>query len=256
MSYITAGLAIAGAASQAIGAFSKQQGIQQNNAAQGQIFLADLAREADRAREANEIAKWYGGASEGVFNNTLATAGPNAYVAARDRNQADRVATGTALLAGAEAPTNATALAPDASGATKQDQAYRMAEAIDRAQKFMRTGARISSFGDASTETGFNLARGQQDQSDIGLTGKLRQRLNAATHTPLVSSSALYGLAGQAGQSAWDTGSMIQAGGNILSAVGSSGAAKGAWDGLFRGPVGATGPQQPGALWGFLPSFK
>jgi hypothetical protein len=257
---LSAGAAVAGAAATVYSTMKKGEGVAQNDQAKDAITAAQIARLRDYNRKANEIALWYNDQSGGQFNDTLSKTDPNFQAGVRAKSEAERAKAGVDAITAAPAPKNYSDFASDSTGAVKSENARQLVKALDLGTARAKTGAKINSYGDAALETGINLGRGAEGQGEINRVATLRNRLNSTSHQPVLSSEAEYGLASGVGSDAFNTGNLIQAGGNVLSAAGAYGLPQDAWNGLFQGPVpsakatgaAAWGPQQPGLFYGLF----
>ena len=246
-------MAGAGIAGNVIGALTKQSGVQQNNAAMQQIMADQLARIHDYDAQAAANAQWYNGATQGIWNNTLSGSLPGAQATDRASAEATRTNAGNAILDTATPAANYSDHVPDPTGATGKENARQLAKYMSLNRSRAAAGAQVNSYGDALLNTGINIGRGQQQQGFTNQVGQLRTRLNQETHVPVLSDQAKAQLAGNTGSGAFDTGNLIQAGGQVLGAAGSYGVPQSIWSGLFQGGVGADGKQQlPGLITDWL----
>lgn len=263
---IGAAAAVAGAATSVMGALKKGEGVAENNQAKDAI----TQRRLDLAREQNEmvdqINRWYNEQSKGFADQTAQNAtdtiakGDGTYITNRRAGaETDRTNASLNLLSGAPTEANYADRAPDSTGAVRSANARELAKALDLGKARAVAGAKINSYGDALTDAGMNTAAGAQNQQFINrqqnLTDKkmaLKTQLTKNLYTPVLSDEAKYSLASGAGADSYRTGSLLQAGGDALSAANSYGVIADAYDGLFRGSVpreaGVYGPQVPGAI--------
>lgn len=267
---ISAGAAVAGAAAAAYGAMKKGEGVAQNNGQKDAITQEQLQRQADKERQANEIATWYNAQNAGLADETdvnskktISGADGAAYGTARTGAEASRAATGNALIDAAPNPVNYADNAPDSSGAVKSENANQLVKALNLGHARANAGAKVNSYGDALMSGGINIAKGSQDQAAINRrqgfvdrTAAMRSTLNDNSHQYVLSPQDAYAN-NNAGMGNINTGSALMAGGNVVSALGSNGTlGKGAdyFGTLFQGAVprqaGVMGPQQPGIFSG------
>lgn len=237
---ISAGAAVAGAAAAAYGALKKGQGATEQTGAQNQITQEQFNRQIDQERQANEIATWYNAQNQGLADRTdanskqtIAGADGAAFTGSRDASEVSRAASGNALIDAAPTGYNYADNAPDRTGAVKSENARQLVKALDLGHARANAGAKVNSYGDALLNGGLAIQKGNQGQaainSDQARTDKIasmRSTLNQNTHVPFISPNAQYDLAGQVGIGNMNTGSALMAGGNVVSALGSSGALK------------------------------